>query len=476
MRPAGDALDLALALLRAPGLRATLQARPLPDGLGDLLAVAASADGATHSAEARELRAAARFFVEQILFADDTDAYRILGVPRDAEPALIRRHYRLLASWLHPDRAAAGAAVFSSTLNVAFARLRTDQARAAYDAQLERRRSSLPVLAGGALPPHADPAHPAVWPRRSGPGGSALPRRRAIRERSAAGSPSPALLRQHSAPPEESAQLWRTRPLGGTGLRTLAAGAVMLCAALIWIDTLRTVPIDADPGSAPPAHRQLTDVAFAVPSGTTAPAPSADAPVPAAAAVEAPAMAAPEPAALAGAPGGAASAAPPIGAGPPPSRAPTSRPATSLSEPGPARSIATAATPPSAPPAAIVAAERTAAPARAETPDAAQASRRVQRAMRYLLESDAPPPPIWNAPDVVDEAVRIRSALQGRLSGSAARFELEAPHWTVVPDQAVLHGGYRIAADTGTLETGRIRIELVWREHQWLISALQMEP
>ncbi|PZQ18718.1 MAG: hypothetical protein DI564_05380 [Rhodanobacter denitrificans] len=461
MKPAGDALAVALALLRAPGLRATVRARPLPDGLGDLLAVAASADGAAHSTEARELRAAARFFVEQILFADDSDAYRILGVPRDAEPALIRRHYRLLASWLHPDRAAVGAAVFSSTLNVAFARLRTDQARATYDAQLERRSSSSPELAGGARPTEVDRAVPGVWPRRGGP------------------VPHPAILRQRTAlPPEESAILWRTRPLGGTGLRMLAGGAIVLCAALIWIDTRRTVPSESDPGSASSAHPRLTDVAFAAPSGTISLVPNPDAPAPAAAVIEVPARAAVpvEPTALAGAPDGPSSAALRIGVRPVPPDAAPSRPAAPPPEPGRARSTAVAATPPSVPPAASVTAERAAAPTRAETPDAAQASSRVQRAMRYLLESDTPPPPIWNAPDVVDEVIRIRSALQGRLTGSPARFELEAPHWTVIPDQAVLRGGYRIAADTGTLETGHIRIALVWREHQWLISALQMEP
>src|SRR5690606_17343568 len=142
--PATDILETALALHRAPGERFRLRERPLPPGVVHLIEIAGGAPGALRAAaedlgepEALLLDAS-RFYLEQMLFADpDADAYRVLGVARDAPTEEIRRHHRLLQRWLHPDRAHAGdAAVFATRVNQAWSQLRAPEARAAYDARL----------------------------------------------------------------------------------------------------------------------------------------------------------------------------------------------------------------------------------------------------------------------------------------------------------------------------------------------------
>src|SRR5690606_39103940 len=52
MRGNDEALDVALGLLRAPALRSALRRRPLPSGVGEVLAIASgSAEGARAAAE-----------------------------------------------------------------------------------------------------------------------------------------------------------------------------------------------------------------------------------------------------------------------------------------------------------------------------------------------------------------------------------------------------------------------------------------
>ena len=152
---AAQILETALALQRAPGERFRLRERPLPDGLVHVLEVASGSSQALASAAAElgepepDLLDAARFYLEQVLFAaPDATAYRVLGVPQDASPELIRIHHRWLQRWLHPDRAQAGdASVYATRVNQAWATLRTPESRHQYDVQLAEAR-----LAGAAAP------------------------------------------------------------------------------------------------------------------------------------------------------------------------------------------------------------------------------------------------------------------------------------------------------------------------------------
>lgn len=140
----GEALDLALGLLRAPSRRELLAARPLPEGMTTLLEVAGGSSSAARAAATAtgasppELREAARFFVQQVLFHEGANAYRVLGADPSASQSTLSRHHRLLQRWLHPDRDGGDAwdSAFSARVNEAWARVRTEQARRAYDAEL----------------------------------------------------------------------------------------------------------------------------------------------------------------------------------------------------------------------------------------------------------------------------------------------------------------------------------------------------
>ena len=89
---------------------------PLPPGITELLdgASALLAEGrreevsATLGVSPEELEAALRFFVKEVMLRAGDHPARILGVPADADLALIKKHYRHLMSLFHPDKDTAG--------------------------------------------------------------------------------------------------------------------------------------------------------------------------------------------------------------------------------------------------------------------------------------------------------------------------------------------------------------------------------
>jgi len=140
----GDALDWAVALGRAPGERHALRQRPLPDGMDVVLQVA----GGSHAAAIEEAAAhagmapaevveAARFYLREVLFFPEADAYRVLGLAADASDEQVKHHHRLLQQWLHPDRPTSDwDAAFAARVNAAWSQLRTPARREAYAATL----------------------------------------------------------------------------------------------------------------------------------------------------------------------------------------------------------------------------------------------------------------------------------------------------------------------------------------------------
>ncbi|KFN45091.1 DnaJ domain-containing protein [Arenimonas oryziterrae] len=137
------ALEQALAVLRTPTLLTALRDRPLPDDMLTLLRIAAREESAIldaieHSRQSRtEIIEAATFLIQQLMFAPNSDSYRVLGVDPDADAARIKEHYRWLVRWLHPDRNSdEWEAVFADRVNLAWQDLRTPDRRRAYDTQL----------------------------------------------------------------------------------------------------------------------------------------------------------------------------------------------------------------------------------------------------------------------------------------------------------------------------------------------------
>jgi hypothetical protein len=145
--PGGNALELALALLRAPGERHALRESALPSGIERLLTIAAGAEPDEVTVELarslgespERLREAAQFYAREVLFHRDADAYRALGVGPDAPSEQIKAHHRLLQLWLHPDRQRSeDDSVFAARVNIAWNRLRNDERRRKYDLELAR--------------------------------------------------------------------------------------------------------------------------------------------------------------------------------------------------------------------------------------------------------------------------------------------------------------------------------------------------
>ncbi|HET6389282.1 J domain-containing protein [Hyphomicrobium sp.] len=102
-------MSVALDLIRMPTQVRIMRSAPLPPGVLLLLRLAASETGAECEAEEINKRSssanrdAAIFFIEQVLLATNSDAYRVLGLDRRASSAELRRHMAYLLKWLHPD-------------------------------------------------------------------------------------------------------------------------------------------------------------------------------------------------------------------------------------------------------------------------------------------------------------------------------------------------------------------------------------
>ncbi len=145
-----DALKVAIMLTQSPMAIRTIKRQSLPDGIGVLLKVASGDSTATADAQKvipkteAELRAAAEFFIEQVLLSRTSNSYRILGHNNNANSADLRRHMALLMKWLHPDTIAStgligeiNRSVFAQRITYAWENLKTPDRRAAYDRSLE---------------------------------------------------------------------------------------------------------------------------------------------------------------------------------------------------------------------------------------------------------------------------------------------------------------------------------------------------
>lgn len=154
-----SAVEAALALYRAPHLSADIRTHALPDGMLWVVRTAAGDSQAlevlaTHYTESPQvLVEACGFYVQQVMFSADADAYRVLGVRPDDASAVIREHHRWLIRWLHPDRIGEDwLGLFADRVNHAWHQLRNPDRRRQYDAD---RAAGLPPQPGFVPPPRA---------------------------------------------------------------------------------------------------------------------------------------------------------------------------------------------------------------------------------------------------------------------------------------------------------------------------------
>lgn len=137
------AVRAALYFAAVPSHGVQLRHEPLPPGVSLLLRIVANDAEviefyAAHIEKSpKELREAAAFFLEQVIFTPRADSYRILGASRHAPAAELRRNFALLCRWLHSDICEElQRSVFLLRVTQAWNDLKTPERRAAYDASL----------------------------------------------------------------------------------------------------------------------------------------------------------------------------------------------------------------------------------------------------------------------------------------------------------------------------------------------------
>lgn len=457
-------LETALALQRAPGERFRLRERPLTPGIIHLMEIAAGSPQALQAAAAElgeaepALVEAARFYLEQVLFADpEADAYRILGVPPHVQQETIRVHQRWLQRWLHPDRALAGdASVFATRVNHAYAQVRTAELRHAYDVRLAEAR-----LAGASAPIAEETL-------RRWEGGD-------DRARSAVGR--------------------RSRWLLATALISCAVLAVLIVRnpdnIASWEEGVEEgqAPIDV-PRSAPAIEDRdfgILDAALALPAAERMPGNRSEPHAPIAPSGPPPVMRAAASRPL-DASGQAASAYSPLVRQ---AKRPVAATATAVAMPGsvaPREHRPASARIPETPdsaqlhrqPTENIAASIGSSSALGDSslPEATLAMQRMQLARQRAdqvagyLGASSGVYPLWNDPDVEASADRIRGAINAR-GGS---FGLSGAVWKLDADRATLNADYACrTASAGPCE-GRLILDLVWREGLWFVRRIALAP
>lgn len=175
------AMEAALALARTPSLVHAMRREPLPPGVALLLRIVAQEQGAAAEAAAesgrdeRHLHTVAELYIQQVMLFSGADPYRVMGADKGADRADIRKHLRLLMTWLHPDKnASEWRSVFASRVLDAWQTVSAAD-RSGGDAET--------IHAPVPYEPESRPfANPAPWSPRNGQGLVVQPRLRRRRK------------------------------------------------------------------------------------------------------------------------------------------------------------------------------------------------------------------------------------------------------------------------------------------------------
>ena len=152
--PVSEAVAVALALASAPERADRVRASRLPEGVLDVIRVAAgdaplAADLAERAGiSTRDVEEACLHFAHAVMFHPDANHFQVLGVSPDADETQIKQHFRWLLKWLHPDRDPEGwVSSYAERVNRAWSHLRRSDRRTAYRDEL----GSLPLLESPSL-------------------------------------------------------------------------------------------------------------------------------------------------------------------------------------------------------------------------------------------------------------------------------------------------------------------------------------
>ncbi len=451
----GGALDWALALLQAPAGRHALRKQPLPEGMARLLGVAADVAADMQDAvqaygmPPARLREAARFYVREVLFHAQSDAYRTLGVAPDADAAQLKAHHRLLQRWLHPDRGQSeDDVVFAARVNAAWEQIRTVERRMAYDAlRLQSGVQEEPARTDAGARGHV------------------------------------ALVATPFAAP--SPKRWWGR------LLVIGSGLACVVLAVLAVRDMRdgrdvAVHVEATGTRAPAVALPLDSLAMdaplpepakTAPSGQDVQAVATQGPAssPPLAALPAP-VPSPETMRIEATPGRPMAADLPA---PMPAVASAhTEGVNAVLKRKPQPGLASAVSDNLAQSATLMQAS-----ANALVPDAqAQGSMEpdavhVRKALAagdallgYMAVRERPSPPIWGSPGIQVSAGQLRDLLHGK-----GPLELGSPQWRIGQGAAAMRVAYRQSAGAEGSAMGRLVADLVWRDGLWLVTGVSQE-
>lgn len=467
----GNALDIALALLRSPSKRFLFAHSPLPPDVSEVIFLAAAAPERLAQASERtgeteeKIIEAARFYVREVLLFDGADAYRLLGATPASDPSVIKTHHRALQQWLHPDRRGdEWESIYATRINAAWSELRSPQRRAMYDARARGERiDATPhrtlVRGWRAIPAHQPRAHEYVaigiavallvgllilldhesnepapkWQ----PSGDVSPRV-AVNEAMVA-KPSlavnakppvePQLLPQSQS--QSSLHSSPSQPQHPAQPQPLARALPLLNPA----NSIASVP------ATPPrlvAKQQTPMIAKATALMARAPAITPE-----------PQRRAPPPAAQA-----------------PMALQPSTQPPVAI--PAIASSSVTGAAAP--------APRDTAAATVAPTVDLQRVSlaQRVGRDVtRYLSSSGSNVPPLWRNARALDAAANIRNRIVAGRSRGTGHARFGQPVWHIAQDHASMIA--RIDGAPAAAGAQQLRVELAWHDGMWLVDSIAAE-
>lgn len=88
--------------------------------------------------------------------------------------------------------------------------------------------------------------------------------------------------------------------------------------------------------------------------------------------------------------------------------------------------------------------------------------------LRYMRDPGRASPPIWNSPQVEDEAGRLRQRLH-----ASGRVRLAQAKWQIGYDSAGLESACLISGNTPV--SGQLRARLRWRDGYWLVTAIALD-
>ena len=437
----GNALEVALALMRLPSIRASLRLQPLPDDVEQLIVLAAGAAVPLAAAAARsgelpvQVLEAARFYIREVMLFQGADAYRVLGVSPSASEAQIKLHYRHLQHWLHPDRVGNDwESMFATRINAAWHELRTPARRAAYDARTSAEASAPHrVLVSEWRPTPAAGAGRRGWwfalavagclglvwlalQQANAPAPQWEPTARPIH----AASPVPPLTdeetqilqrllaQQADTDTDTERDLAKALPVMTTQAQPTVVQTVPAQPAVVPSTSVQPV---AEAGSGWVLDRSAAPVAVA--RTRTSPAPASGKQVlPAAAALSAP------------------------------------LPGNDLQ---PAEGLA-------APPSPV---------SRVSLEQIQLAQHRGRELTHYLASRTQRAPPIWRNAAAQDAATSLRDRIEGE------RVQFAAPDWRIAGERASMTSALKYSGKAGLPTT--LRAELAWHEGMWLVDRVEIE-